>query len=166
MSTHRTAVLPRVAFYGRTAEASDLATAALVVGIQYQQCVSVLPHGAITAVFSDLGTRPDHRRAPANLFLDNEREISRDGGGLDDLRTEANRPERRFDFVISTDVYRLSRQPVTSTALLRTLAVAGIEFLHAPEIRDGDRLPIMPWRLRSVAYIKVLTQLIRDGGHP
>ncbi|MFI9644500.1 hypothetical protein ACIG87_31395 [Micromonospora sp. NPDC051925] len=158
-------MLPRVAFYGRAAEASDLATAALVVGGQYQQCVSVLPDGAITAVFSDLGTRPDYRRAPANLLLDNEREISRDGG-LDDLLTEANRPERRFDFVISTDVHRLSRHRATRTALLRTLAVAGIEFLHAPEIRDSDRLPVMPWRLRSVDYIEVLTQLIRDGGHP
>ncbi|MFV2104447.1 hypothetical protein [Micromonospora sp. LOL_024] len=165
MNIHRTTVLPRVAFYGRTAEARDLATAALMVGGQYQQCVSVLPDGAITAVFSDLGTRPDYRRAPANLFLDNEREISRDGG-LDDLLTEANRPERRFDFVISTDVHRLSCDTATRTALLRTLAVAGIEFLHAPEIRDGDRLPVMPWRLRSVDYINVLTQLIRDGGHP
>ncbi|WP_230582432.1 hypothetical protein [Salinispora tropica] len=157
-------MLPRVAFYGRTAEASDLATAALVVGGQYQQCVSVLPDGAITAVFSDLGTRPDYRRALASLFLDNEREISRDGG-LDDLLTEANRPDRRFDFMISIDVHRLSRDTATRTALLRMLAVAGIEFLHAPEIRDGDRLPVMPWRLRSVDYIKVLTQLIRDGGH-
>ncbi len=164
MNIHRTTVLPRVAFYGRTAEASDLATAALVVGGQYQQCVSVLPDGAITAVFSDLGTRPDYRRALASLFLDNEREISRDGG-LDDLLTEANRPDRRFDFMISIDVHRLSRDTATRTALLRMLAVAGIEFLHAPEIRDGDRLPVMPWRLRSVDYIKVLTQLIRDGGH-
>ncbi|MDG4787673.1 hypothetical protein O7626_17300 [Micromonospora sp. WMMD1102] len=155
---------PRVAFYGRTAEASDLDTAALVVGGQYHQCVSVLPDGAITAVFSDLGTRPDYRRAPANLLLNHEREISRDGG-LDDLLTEANRPERRFDFVISTDVHRLSCDTATSTALLRALTVAGIEFLHAPEIRDGDRLPVMPWRLRSVDYINVLTQLIRDGGH-
>lgn len=136
MNIHPTTVLPRVAFYGRTVEASDLATAAFVVGGQYQQCVSVLPDGAITAVFLDLGTRPDYRRAPATLILDNEREFSRDGG-LDALLTEANRPERRFDFVISTDVHRLSRCTVTSTALLRTLAVAGIEFLHAPEIRDG-----------------------------
>ncbi|MFI7592827.1 hypothetical protein [Micromonospora sp. NPDC049359] len=154
-----------MAFYGRTAEAGDLATAARVVGGQYQQCVSMLPHGAITAVFSDLGTRPDYRRAPASLFLDNERAVSRDGG-LDDLLTEANRPDRRFDFVISTDVHRLSCDTVTRTALLRAFAVAGIEFLHVPEIRDGDRLPVMPWRLRSVDYIEVLTQLIRDGGHP
>ncbi|WKU03996.1 hypothetical protein [Micromonospora sp. HUAS LYJ1] len=164
MNIHRTTVLPRVAFYGRTAEASDLATAALVLGGQYQQCVSVLPDGAITAVFSDLGNRPDYWRLPATLFLDHEREISRDGS-LDDLLTEAVRPERRFDFVISTDVHRLSCNTLTRTALLRAFAVAGIEFLHAPEIRDGDRLPVMPWRLRSVDYIEVLTQLIRDGGH-
>ncbi|WFE94527.1 hypothetical protein [Micromonospora sp. WMMD987] len=157
-------MLQRVAFYGWTAEASDLDTAARVVGGQYQQCVSVLPYGAITAVFSDLGTRPDYRRAPATLTVDHEREISRDGG-LDALLTEANRPERRFDFVISTDVHPLSCDTATRTALLRAFAVAGIEFLHAPEIRDGDRLPVMPWRLRSVAYINVLTQLIRDGGH-
>ncbi|MFI7550779.1 hypothetical protein ACIBQ2_13605 [Micromonospora sediminimaris] len=163
MNIRRTTVLPRVAFYGRTADAGDLATATRVLGGQYQQCVSVLPDGAITAAFSDLGRRPDYRRAPASLFLDHEREISRDGG-LDDLLTEANRPERRFDFVISTDVHRLSRHGATSTVLLRTLAVAGIEFLHAPEIRDGDRLPVMPWRLRSVDYIEVLTHLIRDGG--
>lgn len=156
-------MLPRVAFYGRTAEARNLATAARVVGGQHQQCASVLPDGAITAVFSDLGTRPDYRRAPASLFLDNEREVSRDGG-LDDLLTESNRPERRFDFVISIDVYRLSRDTVTRTVLLRALAVAGIEFLHAPEIRDGDRLPVMPWRLRSVDYINALTQLITEGG--
>ncbi|NIL39788.1 hypothetical protein HCB17_00375 [Salinispora arenicola] len=154
-----------MAFYGWIAEASDLARAALVVGGQYQQCVSVLPDGAITAVFSDLGTRPDYRQAPATLFLDNEREISCDGG-LDDLLAEAVRPDRRFGFVISTDVHRLSCDTVTRTALLRAFAVAGIEFLHVPEIRDGDRLPVMPWRLRSVDYIKVLTQLIRDGGHP
>lgn len=165
MNIHRTTVLPRVAFYGRTVEASDLVTAALVVGGQYQQCVSVLPDGAITAVFSNLGTRPDYRRAPATLTLGHEREISRDGG-LDDLLTEASRPDRRFDFVTSTDVHRLSCDTATRTALLRTLAVAGIEFLHAPDIRDGDRLPVMPWRLRSVTFIKVLTQLIRDGGHP
>ncbi|MDG4793715.1 hypothetical protein [Micromonospora sp. WMMD1082] len=157
-------MLPRVAFYGRTAEASDLATATRVLGGQYQRCVSVLPDGAITAVFSDLGTRPDYQRTPASLFLDTEREISRDGG-LNDLLTEANRPARRFDFVISTDVHRLSRHTTTSTVLLRTFAVAGIEFLHAPEIRDGDRRPVMPWRLRSVEYINVLTQLIRDGGY-
>ena len=165
MNIHRTTVLPRVAFYGRTAEAGDLATAALVVGGQYQQCVSVLPYGAITAVFSDLGTRPDYRRAPATLTLDHEREISRNGG-LDDLLTEANRPERRFDFVISTDVRRLSCDTATRTALLRAFAVAGIEFLYAPEIREGDQLPVTPWRLRSVDYINVLTQLIRNGGHP
>jgi hypothetical protein len=164
MNIRRTTVLPRVAFYGRTAEARDLATAALVVGDQYQRCVSVLPDGAITAVFSDLGTRPDYRRAPDTLFLGHEREISRDGG-LDDLLTEANRPDRRFDFVISTDVHRLSCDTATRTALLRTLAVAGIEFLHAPEISDGDRLPVMPWRLRSVAYINALTQFIAEGGH-
>ncbi|MEV6689849.1 hypothetical protein AB0M35_00010 [Micromonospora sp. NPDC051196] len=164
MNIHRATVLPRVAFYGRTADAGDLATAVLVLGGQYQQCVSVLPDGAITAVFSDLGTRPDYRRAPARLFLGHEREISRDGG-LDDLLTEANRPDRRFDFVISTDLHRLSRDTAMRTALLRTLAVAGIEFLHAPEIRDGDRLPVMPWRLRSVAYINALTQLISEGGH-
>ncbi|MFG2064333.1 hypothetical protein ACGFIK_23265 [Micromonospora sp. NPDC048871] len=153
-----------MAFYGRTAEASDLATAARVLGGQYQQCVSVLPDGAITAVFSDLGTRPDYRRAPATLILDHVREISRDGG-LDDLLTELSQPERRFDFVISTDLHRLSCDTATRTALLRAFAVAGIEFLHAPEIRDGDRLPVMPWRLRSVDYIEVLTHLIRDGGH-
>lgn len=67
MNIHRTTVLPRMAFYGRTAGASDLATAARVVGGQYQQCVSVLPDGAITAVFSDLGTRPDFRRATLDL---------------------------------------------------------------------------------------------------
>ncbi|WP_307962287.1 hypothetical protein [Salinispora arenicola] len=113
-------------------------------------------------MFSDLGTRPDYRQAPATLFLDNEREISCDGG-LDDLLAEAVRPDRRFGFVISTDVHRLSCDTVTRTALLRAFAVAGIEFLHVPEIRDGDRLPVMPWRLRSVDYIKVLTQLIRDA---
>ncbi|GIJ10295.1 hypothetical protein ACFFMR_08940 [Micromonospora andamanensis] len=164
MNIRRTTVLPRVAFYGRTADAGDLATATRVLGGQYQQCVSVLPDGAITAVFSDLGTRPDYRRAPASLFLSHEREISRDGG-LDGLLTEANRPERRFDFVISTDVHRLSRDMATRTVLLRMLAVAGIEFLHAPEIRDGDRLPVMPWRLRSVSYINVLTQLVAEGGY-
>jgi hypothetical protein len=153
-----------MAFYGRTADASDLATAASVIGGQYQQCVSVLPKGAITAVFYDLGARPHYRRAPADLSLDNEREIGRDGG-LDDLLTEADRPERRFDFVISTDVYRLSRHTATSTTILRTLALADIEFLRAPEIRDGHRLPLAAWQLRSVAYINALTQLNTEGGH-
>lgn len=163
MTIRRTTLLPRVAFYGRTADARDLAMATRVLGGQYQQCVSVLPDGAITAVFYDLGTRPAYRRAPASLFLDHEREISRDGG-LDDLLTEANRPERRFDFVISTDVYRLSRRTATSTAILRAFALANIEFLQVPEIRDGHRLPVAPWRLRSAAYITMLTQLITEGG--
>lgn len=158
MNHHPAATLPRVAFYGRTADASDLATAALVIGGQYQQCVSALPEGAITAVFYDLGTRPHYQRAPADLSLTNEREAGRDGG-LDDLLTEANRPERRFDFVISTDIYRLSRREAPVFAIMRALAVADIEFLLAPEIRDGHRLPVAPWQLRSVAYLDVLTRL-------
>lgn len=149
---------PRVAFYGRTADAGDLATAALVLGGQYQQCASVLPEGAITAVFYDLGTRPHYQRAPANLSLTNEREVGHDGG-LDDLITEAKLPERRFDFVISTDVYRLSRREAPVFAIMRALAVADIEFLLAPEIRDGHGLPVTPWQLRSVAYLDVLTRL-------
>jgi hypothetical protein len=163
MNIHRTVVLPRAAFYGRTADAGDLATANRVLGGQYQQCISVLPEGAITAVFYDLGTRPHYQPAPARLSLGNEREVNRDGG-LDDLLTRTRRPWRPFDFVISTDVYRLSRRTATSTAILRTLALANIEFLQVPEIRDGHRLPVAPWRLRSAAYITVLTQLITDGG--
>ncbi|MFI9640843.1 hypothetical protein ACIG87_12385 [Micromonospora sp. NPDC051925] len=154
---------PRVAFYGRTADVSDLGTAALVLGGQYQQCVSVLPEGAITAVFYDLGTRPHYQPAPARLSLDNERQVRREGG-LDDLLAWVSRPWRPFDLVISTDVYRLSRRTATSTTILRTLALANIEFLQAPEIRDGHRLPVAPWRLRSVAYINVLTRLISEGG--
>ncbi|MEV0604768.1 hypothetical protein AB0I61_00130 [Polymorphospora rubra] len=162
MNTRTATPPPRVAFYGRTADASDPGTAALVLGGQYQQCVSVLPEGAITAVFYDLGTRPHYQPAPARLSLDNERQVRREGG-LDDLLTRASRPWRRFDFVISTDVYRLSRRTAMSTAILRALALANIEFLHAPEIPDGHRLPVAPWRLRSVAYINVLTRLIAEG---
>ncbi|QOC95403.1 hypothetical protein D0Q02_29940 [Micromonospora craniellae] len=147
-----------MAFYGRTADTSNLATAALVLGGQYRQCLMVLPDGAITAVFYDFGTRPRYRQAPANLSLSDEREVGRDGG-LDALLTEANRPERRFDFVISTDVYRLSRRHAPVSTIMHALAVADIEFLIAPEIRDGHRLPIAPWHLRSVAYLDVLTRL-------
>lgn len=67
-------------------------------------------------------------------------------------------PNADSTFVISTDVYRLSRrEPVF--AIMRALAVADIEFLLVPEIRDGHRLPVAPWQLRSVAYLDVLAHL-------
>lgn len=134
-----------------------------MIGGQYQRCVSALPEGAITAVFYDLGSRPNYRQAPADLTLANEREVSRDGG-LDALLTEAHNPARRFDFVVSTEVYRLSRRTVTVTAIMRALADAGVEFLLAPEIRTDHTLPVPPWQLRSVAYLDVLTRFARKGG--
>jgi hypothetical protein len=87
--------------------------------------------------------------------------VHRDGG-LDDLLAEAGRPTRRFDFVITFGVDRLSRDTARVTAILRHLATDGVEFLAVPHRVPGSTPLPMPY-LRSAAYLDVFTQLLREG---
>ncbi|GLY98855.1 recombinase family protein [Actinoplanes sp. NBRC 103695] len=151
----------RAAFYGYTADDTDPAMAAHVLAQQYQQCVSVLPDGAVTAVFYDVGARPHCWHTPATLNLGG-RHADR-AGGLQALLTETSRQDRRFDFVISTALDRLPRQADAVTAILRTLAIAGVELLLASEPRADDGPLPTPLRLYSVVYLDVLAGLVTEG---
>lgn len=73
----RTSVV-RVAFYGRVGHDSEEGATDLSLARQSQQCVNVLPPGAVVAVFRDVGSLL--RRRPASPSADPcHRRVRRDG---------------------------------------------------------------------------------------
>jgi len=133
----------RVAFYGRAAfDADD--TAMPSIARQYEQCRRVLPPGAITAIFYDIGSYPTFRRPPGSLPVGDQ--TMRRDGGLDTLLFEAARAPRRFDQLITYSPDRLSRDTGTAYDLMHRLQRAGVQHLFP----IGDVAPSGPgtyWRL-------------------
>jgi hypothetical protein len=163
MSADRSAAKPqRVAFYSRVGDGSDPATAARSLARQYHQCLTAVPDGAVTAAFYDIGSRRRPQQAPASLEL-GHRHVRRDGG-LDTLLTEATQPHRRFDFVISTEMDRLSRQMATIGVVIGELESVGIGYLIASEMCVGEPLQTAALRLRIVSNFMLLARRASRGG--
>jgi hypothetical protein len=164
MSANRsTAAAPLpVAFYGRFGDGSDPATTALHLARQYQQCLTAVPGGVVTAAFYDVGSRHRPQQAPASLEL-GRRRVRRDGG-LDTLLTEAAQPHRRFDFVISSEMDRLSRQMATVGVVIGELESVGIGYLIASEMCAGEPLQTAVLRLRIISNLMLADRRASRGG--
>jgi len=160
MNAARQTTPVRVAFYGRVGDGCDPAHAERSLARQYQHCLTAVPADAITAAFFDIGSLRHPQQAPTSLELGHRR-VHRDGG-LSTLFEEAERQQRRFDFVISAEIDRLARQ--MTTALVGELADSGIEYLIATEIRAGEPLRIAAMRLRTGLYLDVLIRIAAHGG--
>jgi hypothetical protein len=146
----------RAAFYGVAGEepARDLAT-------QYEQCRSAIPGHVLAVAFYDspaaVGPTP-----PALTVTDDT--VWR-AGGLAELLVEAGMAERRFDFVIVTDVDWLGRNSEGVSDVLRRLVRCEVELLVVPDpddpTPDVPRLPLL--RLRSRVYLDTILALAREG---
>ena len=150
--------LIRVAFYGVARE-----DPAHHLAVQYQVCRDVVPGHYLTAAFYDT-TRARVPNPPPPQLTTNDATVPRDGG-LANLLAEAGTTERRFDFVIATDLDRLGRDSERLNAILRHLVRCGVELLLAPHpddrTPDVPRLPLL--RLRSLAYLNTIIALSREG---
>jgi len=128
----------RVAFYGRCAS-GDEHDAPISLTWQYEACRRMLPPEAIVAVFYDLAP-PVATSPAADRLLSGQTSQSRDGG-MTELLTEAARPTRRFNHVITADPDRLSRRTRVATALLHHFAVHRLGLLYA----DGPQPDRVWW---------------------
>ncbi|MEU1808417.1 recombinase family protein [Micromonospora aurantiaca (nom. illeg.)] len=146
----------RVAFYGAARE-----DAARHLAMQYQQCRDAVPGRHLTVAFYDtigavVPTPPQ--------FTINETPVWR-AGGLAELLLEASMPERRFDFVIVTDLDRLGRHIGRVSDILRRLIRCEVELLTVPDPDDSTpdvpRLPLL--RLRSLNYLDTILDMAREG---
>lgn len=125
----------RVAFYGRAREP--------YTGIagQYLTCRDRLPAAhVITAVFFDKATYPDPTAMPSEIYIGGDT-VRRDGG-IADLLTEAEQPDRRFDAIFVAKLDRIGRHPGQFWDLLHRMRCADLGLLVAdmdpPEIASMD----------------------------
>jgi hypothetical protein len=144
----------RVAFYGAACgdPARHLAT-------QYRHCRDAIPGHSLAGAFYGSATTGN----PPSLAV-NDATVWRNGG-LAELLLEAGMTERRFDFVIVTDLDRLGRDSEHVSDILRHLVRCEAELLIVRDPNDPTpdvpRLPLL--RLRSLAYLDTVVALAREG---
>lgn len=155
----------RVAFAGRTST-DDLQDPTLSLPRQLRTCQLALPEQAvIVAHFYDIeSARMDlaaRGRGHAHEML--EIPIPRDGG-IHDLLEEAERPDRRFDFVICEDISGIGGRSYISAEVERRFERAGV-LLIAPDEpfrleptgrRTKTATQVLKLRLPPGAYRRVL----------
>jgi DNA invertase Pin-like site-specific DNA recombinase len=149
----------RGAFVGRTSN-KDQQDPTLSLPRQLAKAQGALPdHAVLVAHFYDVESgRIDlaarSRGVAHELFTI---PIPRDGG-INDLLDEAERPDRRFDFVICESIDRLARTTYSGTLIEHRLQQAGVPLLAADEPINLDRTG----RRRSTATM-VLTRRVKQG---
>ena len=124
----------RVAWAGRTST-YDQQDPTLSLPRQLRACQLVLPEDAlIVAHFYDIEsgrtTLAARGRGSAHELFTIP--IHRDGG-INDLLAEADRPDRRFDYVICESIDRIARRTYIATDIENRLDQAGIRLLAADE---------------------------------
>jgi site-specific DNA recombinase len=153
--------LLRFAWAGRTST-YDQQDPTLSLPRQYRASQLVLPEDAlIVANFYDIESgRKDlaaRGRSTAHELFDIP--IPRDGG-IQDLLAEAERPDRRFDFVICESIDRIARRTYIATDIENRLERAGVRLLAADEpftlAQDGTG------RKAKVAT-QLLTRRVKQG---
>ncbi len=127
-------VIHRMAFAGRTST-GDLQDPTLSIPRQYSNSQLALPDGGvITAHFWDIesGRKDTADRGHSNVHEQFDIPVPRDGG-IQDLLAEAQRPDRRFDYVICESIERIARRTHAGTAIEKQLEDAGVRLLAADE---------------------------------
>ncbi|TQM05982.1 DNA invertase Pin-like site-specific DNA recombinase [Pseudonocardia kunmingensis] len=127
-------VLFRFAWAGRTST-YDQQDPTLSLPRQLRSCGQVLPEDAVVVAHfydvesgrKDLDTRG--RSTAHEMF---SIPIARDGG-IHDLLAEAERPDRRFDYVICESIERIARRTYIGTDIENRLERAGVRLLAADE---------------------------------
>lgn len=123
-----------MAFAGRTST-GDLQDPTLSIPRQYSNSQLALPDGGgITAHFWDIesGRKDTADRGHSNVHEQFDIPVPRDGG-IQDLLAEAQRPDRRFDYVICESIERIARRTHAGTAIEKQLEDAGVRLLAADE---------------------------------
>lgn len=144
----------RVAFIGRVSTA-DLQDPTLSIPRQFSSCEGVLPEGAaLVASFYDVESdRKDlAARGQGNAHQQFDIPVIRDGG-IQDLLDEAQRPNRRFDYVICESIERIAGRTHTGTRIEHELEQAGVRLLAADE-------PFTLARTNNLRKEKVATQVL------
>ncbi|MFF0532681.1 recombinase family protein [Nocardia amikacinitolerans] len=123
-----------MAFAGRTST-GDLQDPTLSIPRQYSNSQLALPDGGvITAHFWDIesGRKDTADRGQGKTHEQFDIPVPRDGG-IQDLLAEAQRPDRRFDYVICESIERIARRTHAGTAIEKQLEDAGVRLLAADE---------------------------------
>lgn len=124
----------RFAFIGRTSTA-DLQDPTLSIPRQYSSCEIAMPPGAaLVASFYDIesGRKDLAMRGYSDAHEQFDIPVLRDGG-IQDLLEEAQRPDRRFDYVICESIERIARRIYTGTKIEYLLEQLGVRLLAADE---------------------------------
>ena len=151
--------MARVAFAGRTST-EDQQDPTLSLPRQLRRCSAVIPDDAvIVAHFFDIESgRMDlssRGRGSAHELFDIP--IPRDGG-IQDLLAEAERPDRRFDYVICESIDRIARRTYYGTYIEHHLEKVGVRLLAADEpIQIGSA------GRRKTSATTVLTRRVKQG---
>ncbi|XVQ15111.1 recombinase family protein [Spirillospora sp. CA-255316] len=144
----------RLAFAGRVST-EDQQDPTLSIPRQLNNCRAVLPeHAVIAAHFYDIESgRKD--LASRGRGQGHERfviPVPREGG-IQDLLTEAERPDRRFDAVICESIDRIARRTYIGTLIENRLEEAGVLLLAADE----------PINLDGKRASQILTRRVKQG---
>ncbi|WP_189060254.1 recombinase family protein [Longimycelium tulufanense] len=126
--------LIRVAWAGRTST-YDQQDPTLSLPRQLRASQMVLPDNAlIVAHFYDIesGRKDLAARGRGSAHEQFQIPIPRDGG-IQDLLAEAERPDRRFDYVICESIDRIARRTYIATDIENRLERAGVRLLAADE---------------------------------
>ncbi|WP_460696639.1 recombinase family protein [Nocardia thraciensis] len=116
--------------------------------------------GAITAAFWDVesGRMDLDDRGHSASHEQFDISVPRDGG-IQDLLAEAERPDRRFDYVMCESIERIARRTHTGTDIEHRLERAGVRLLAADEpfrlTRPGSR--------KEKLATQVLTRRVKQG---
>ena len=153
--------LLRFAWAGRTST-YDQQDRTLSLPRQYRASQLVLPEDAvIVANFYDIesGRKDLDARGKSTAHEQFDIPIAREGG-IQDLLAEAERPDRRFDFVICESIDRIARRTYIATDIENRLERAGVRLLAADEpftlTQDGTG------RKAKVAT-QLLTRRVKQG---
>jgi site-specific DNA recombinase len=159
----------RAAFAARVST-DDQQDPTLSLPRQLANCQKALPDGMVVILhFYDVesGRYDPDRRGTGVRTTHPEVPIPRDGG-IDDLLTEANRPDRRFDVVIRESVDRIARITYYGTKIEHELGQAGVLLLAADEgisIKPRDATTILTRRMKQcIAEWYVLNMLEQSWG--
>ncbi|WP_171050060.1 recombinase family protein [Nocardia cyriacigeorgica] len=150
-----------MAFAGRTSTA-DLQDPTLSIPRQFSNSNLALPAGAmITAHFWDVesGRMDLTDRGTGSAHEQFSIPVPRDGG-IQDLLAEANRADRRFDYVICESIERIARRTYTGTDIEHRLEKAGVTLLAADE---PFRLAVPDSGRKEKRATQVLTRRVKQG---
>jgi len=144
----------RLAFLGRVSTV-DQQDPTLSLPRQLRNVQAALPPGAaIVAYFYDVesGRKDLDQRGLSTAHERFDVPIPRDGG-LNDLLTEASRPDRRFDGVICESIERVARRTYYGTKVEHDLERVGVVLLAADE-------PLLPGGKRAT---QIITRRIKQA---